>query len=540
MRELSGLDQETLQMIIETFQGLAEKRMDLDHKLDWDVTQEFPLELIQEMLSEDVGLQLVFIPEGYGGLGGGARDIALLSEEMAKTDLGVATAFLAISLGTDPIIVGCTDEQKEKWLNQIAEGRIVAYAVTEPEAGSNLQSIKTTAERVTDASGKVTAYKINGAKQFITNSGYAEIFTVLANAPDGPTFFVAEKGTPGLNPGKHEDKHGIRCSNTAPVLFEDMTVPVENMIGSVEGQGLKQANEVFGYTRLMVAAFGLGSGVHSMERVLAYAMERKQFGKPLIEFQGYTHKLIVPNVVRLEAARAYIEEVASRLDGGQEKNLQVEGSIAKYFATEAGNQAADDGIQALGGYGYIREYEVEKIKRDVKITCIYEGTSEIQQIIIGLFRFRTGLRNKGKYFGDMAEELRSMAQETGGPRLAPAVALMNELFPFTKRTKVNRNQHAMFCLADMVTWAEVGAALCRKAARGEKGKLSADNLKSAARLLAAESAERIIHEASRLIVGFGADEDGALASKIREIDLPALQSGAVADMNAVVEELKDW
>ncbi|MHC5039590.1 MAG: acyl-CoA dehydrogenase family protein, partial [Planctomycetota bacterium] len=379
MRELAGLDAETLEMIRSTFKGLAEKRIQLEKRLEWDATQEFPLELVQEMLSEEVGLQLVFLPEAYGGFGGGAGDIALLSEEMAKVDLGVATAFLAISLGTDPIIVGCTPEQKEKWLHMIAEGRIVAYAVTEPEAGSNLQSIKTTAERIVDGEGKVTAYKINGAKQFISNGGYADIFTVLANAPDGPTFFVAEKGTEGLKPGKHEDKHGIRCSNTAPLLFEDMVVPAENLIGGVEGQGLKQANQVFGYTRLMVAAFGLGGGVASLEKVLAYAKERKQFGKPLMEFQGYTHKLIVPHAVRLEAARAYIEEVATRLDSGEEEDLQVEGSIAKFFATESGNTAADAGIQALGGYGYIREYEVEKIKRDIKITCIYEGTSEIQQ-----------------------------------------------------------------------------------------------------------------------------------------------------------------
>ncbi|MHC4780372.1 MAG: acyl-CoA dehydrogenase family protein, partial [Planctomycetota bacterium] len=525
MRELAGLDQETLEMIVGTFKGLAERKMVLDKKLEWDLTQEFPLELIQEMLGEEIGLQLVFLPEDYGGLGGGAKDIAILSEEMAKEDLGVATAFLAISLGTDPIIVGCTDEQKEKWLNLIAEGKIVAYAVTEPEAGSNLQSIKTTAQRVTNAEGKITGYKINGAKQFISNGGYAEVFTVLANAPDGPTFFVAEKGTKGLNPGKHEDKHGIRCSNTAPVLFEDMEVPVENLIGGVEGQGLKQANQVFGYTRLMVAAFGLVGGVSALDNAVAYAQDRKQFGKPLVEFQGYTHKLLVPHAVRLEGARAYIEEVAARLDSGKETDLQVEGSIAKFYATEAGNSAADAAIAALGGYGYIREYEVEKIKRDVKITCIYEGTSEIQQNIIGLFRFRTGVRSKGKYFGDMAAELASMADDSGGPRLAQAATLVNDLLPFVKQKKLTRSQHGLFNVADMVTHVEVGLALCRKANKGLGGKLKPEALKAAARLFAAEAVEKVAQCASRLTVGSGADSDGTMAAKVREIDLPELHRG---------------
>ncbi len=538
MREMTGLDRETFEMIRGTFKGLAERKLQLDEKLEWDATQEFPLDLIREMLSEEIGLQLVFLPESQGGFGGGARDIALLSEEMAKADLGVATAFLAISLGTDPIIVGCTEAQKDKWLGKIADGTIVGYAVTEPEAGSNLQSIKTTAERVTDASGAVTGYRINGAKQFCTNGGYAEILTVLANAPDGPSFFIVEKDTEGLKPGKHEDKHGIRCSNTAPLVFEDMVVPAENLVGEAEGQGLKQANEVFGYTRLMVAAFGLGGGMAAMEQALAYAKDRRQFGKPLVEFQGYTHKLLVPNWVRLEAARAYIEEVADRLDG-QETDLQVEGSIAKYFATEAGDAAANDAIQALGGYGYIREFEVEKIKRDVKITCIYEGTSEIQQNIIGLFRFRTEFRSKGRYYGDRADALAAMAPETGGPRLAPAARLLSEIVGFAKKRKLTREQHVMFNIADMATWTETALALCRKAAAGKGGALSADSLKRAARLFASEAVAKAVACASRITIGTGADADGTWAARLKEIDLVSLAQGAVEDMDGVMAELKE-
>ena len=206
--------------------------------------------------------------------------------------------------------------------------------------------------------------------------------TVLAQTPEGPTFFVVEKGTKGFEQHKGEEKHGIRASNTSPLTFTDVFVPAENMIGDVPGRGLKQANQVFGYTRLMVAAMALGAGEAAIEGIaIPYAHERVQFGGPLSEKKGYTNKLIVPHWVNLKAAAAHIEAIARRLDS-EDEDLQVEGSIAKLFTSEAANRAADDAMQALGGYGYISEFGVEKIKRDVKITCIYEGTSEIQRHII--------------------------------------------------------------------------------------------------------------------------------------------------------------
>jgi alkylation response protein AidB-like acyl-CoA dehydrogenase len=196
---------------------------------------------------------------------------------------------------------------------------------------------------------------------------------------------------------KGEEKHGIRASNTSPLSFDEVFVPIENLIGGVPGKGLKQANVVFGYTRLMVASMALGAGQAALEIAIPYAKERIQFGSPLSEKQGYTHKLIVPNVVRLAAADAYIDEVAHMLDSSEE-DLQVEGSIGKYFATEAADRTANDCMQALGGYGYIRDFEVEKIKRDVKITCIYEGTSEIQQNIISTFRWKASRKSKGQFY----------------------------------------------------------------------------------------------------------------------------------------------
>jgi alkylation response protein AidB-like acyl-CoA dehydrogenase len=251
MAAQSKMDPEIFSMVLETLNKLERERLTLEAKLEMDRTGEFPMELIQFMLGPEIALHLIFIPEEYGGLGAGAAEIAVISERMAKMDLGVATSFLAICLGMDPIRVGATDEQKERWIRKIAEeGVIVAYGVTEPEAGSNVQALKTRADRVLDTDGQIMGYRLNGQKQFITNGGVASLYTLLASAPDGPSFFVVEGGMEGLYPGKHEDKHGIRASNTCPVSLDDLFVPAENLIGCVEGQGLKQANRVFGYTRV--------------------------------------------------------------------------------------------------------------------------------------------------------------------------------------------------------------------------------------------------------------------------------------------------
>jgi alkylation response protein AidB-like acyl-CoA dehydrogenase len=369
------------------------------------------------MLGPDVGLHLAFLPVEYGGMGGGAYDIYRLSCEFAKIDLGLATSMLAVALGTDPIRVGCTEAQRQRWLPRIAnEGLLVAYAVTEPEAGSNVQNIKTEARPITDADGHVTHYQLTGVKQFISNGSIADLYTVLAKAPGGPTFFIVERATPGLKAGKHEVKHGIRLSDTAQVLLQDVLVPADQLVGEREGEGLKQANEVFGYTRLMVAGFGLGAGFAALDKAIAYSKQRRQMGTLLCEKQGFTHKLLVPNSVRLAAAQAYIEQVADLIDSGSE-NRQVEGAVAKLFATEAGNVAADDAVQALGGYGYCVDFEVEKIRRDARILRIYEGTSEILQNIIGIFRMRESVRSKGRFYGDMAAEVEPFA-DAGGPAAA--------------------------------------------------------------------------------------------------------------------------
>lgn len=537
MAHQKKMDPEIFSMVMDTIDRLEKDRLPVETKLKLDHDGEFPMELIRFMLGPEIALHLIFIPEKYGGLGAGASEIAAVSERMAKMDLGVATSFLAICLGMDPIRVGATPEQKKKYIRKIAdEGLIVAYAVTEPEAGSNVQSLKTKAERVHDDAGRTKGYKLNGQKQFITNGGVADLYTILADTPEGPSFFIVETGTEGLIPGKHEDKHGIRASDTCSITLEDVFVPVDNLVGGVEGRGLKEANKVFGYTRLMVATFGLGGGMASLERAIKYSKERVQFGTPLSEKQGYTHQLLVPNAVQLEAARAYVEEVALRLDSGEE-DLQVEGSIAKYFATEAGDAMANDGIQAFGGYGYMREYEVEKIKRDIKILPIYEGTSEIQRSIISMFRMRNTVRSKGGFYEKMAEVLATLPEDCAGSMLADAFLAMNRVILGARRHKLTKSQYIMFLLADMMTWCEVGDSLCRKAAvyGGEQNR-SSTFMKASARLFAREAIGKVHRNGLKIIHGYDQKIDD-VEETLNALNMGLVMKDSIKDMDLVAAEL---
>jgi alkylation response protein AidB-like acyl-CoA dehydrogenase len=536
MVEEIKMDPEVLSMVLDTISKIEKERVTLETKLDLDHKGAFPMELIRFMLGPEVALHLIFIPAEYGGLGASATDIAIISERLAKMDLAIATSFLAICLGMDPIRVGATAEQKKKYIKRIAEeGLIVAYGVTEPEAGSNVQALKTKAERVLDDNGDIIGYKLNGQKQFITNGGISQIYTILAEAPDGPSFFIAEADMNGLIPGKHEDKHGIRASDTCPLTLEDLFIPKENLIGGVEGQGLKQSNEVFGYTRLMVATFGLGGGMAALEKTIAYSKERVQFGSPLAQKQGYTHRLLVPNAVRLEAARAYVEEVARRLDT-DEKDLQVEGSIAKYFTTEVGDAMANDAIQGLGGYGYIREYEVEKIKRDIKITTIYEGTSEIQRRLIAMFRLQKTVRSKGEYYSMMAEDMEKQKEGIGSQEVAKAVRLLNEIILSARKNKLTKSQYVMFLLADMITWCEIGQALCKKAASHDGKNRSSDFMGAAARLFAREVSEKVYINGLKICMGCDRVLD-ELAEKLNDMNLGHIMKDNLKDMDTVAAEL---
>jgi alkylation response protein AidB-like acyl-CoA dehydrogenase len=537
-RPQGGLDEETRQMVVDTVRQLSKRLLTKKAVLEWDRDEMFPEAAVREMLSPEIGLQLLFIPEAYGGMGGGAMDCCVVTREMSKICLGVGTAFFAIQLGSDPIIVGGTETQKEKWLGAVAEGHsLVAYAVTEAEAGSNLASLKTKAEPVMDASGTLTGYRINGSKQFISTGGYADFVTVLAQTPEGPTFFVVEKGTEGFDQHKGEEKHGIRASNTSPLTFSDVFVPVANMIGDAPGKGLKQANQVFGYTRLMVAAMALGAGEAALEIAIPYARERVQFGSPLSEKKGYTNKLIVPHWVNLKAAAAYIETIARRLDSENE-DLQVEGSIAKLFTTESANRAADDAMQALGGYGYISEFGVEKIKRDVKITCIYEGTSEIQQNIVATFRWKKTRKTKGAHYESIARDLERLHEDCGRAgcgTLAACARTLNRTIDVAHENGLTHHQQVMFALADMMTHVEVGDAYARLAVK------QADDITLAAARVFANTCARLVAEKARLIV-MGSDvvDDETADRIVQSLDLPALEGscrGLIDDMDRIADRI---
>jgi acyl-CoA dehydrogenase len=343
----------------------------------------------------------------------------------------------------------------------------LAYGATEPDAGSDLGALKTVAVPV-EEDGEIIGYKISGSKQWISNGGYADMYTILAKTEAGPTWFVLEKGAEGFSHGIPEDKHGIRASNTSSLALDNVFVPVEDLVGDEEGKGLFQAQLVFGYTRLMVAAFGLGAGWAALDRAIPYSKDRITKGSPLSEKQGYTHKLIIPHVARLEASRAYIEETAERIDSEEGVLLNTEGAIAKYMATEFGNAAADASIQALGGYGYTREYMVEKFKRDVRITTIYEGTSEIMEMTISRDRWQLHLKTRGQYYHDMAkemEQLHAKYNQVGADIAALALHALADLLERARERRLTRNQHIQFRIGELIAFGETAATFAKRAAR---------------------------------------------------------------------------
>jgi alkylation response protein AidB-like acyl-CoA dehydrogenase len=566
-----GLDTETLQMILSAIDDFAEKRLPWDLMCELDAKDECPEHLLREMYSPQFGIHLLFIPEEYGGMQGGAYDVYRVSEALARVDLGLASAVLATALGLDPINVGGTPEQKKKWMTRVAEqGLLVAYAVTEPTAGSDLAVIRTRADPV-EEDGQVIGYRLNGNKQFITNGGIADVYTIMARAPGGYTFFILEKGMEGFTSGKPEDKHGIRVSNTAPLTLEDVFVPVENLLGGIEGQGMLQAQEVFGYTRLMVAAFGLGGGLAALERAIEYAKERVQAESPLIEKQAYTHKLLVPHAVRLLASRAYIEEIARRIDAGHsdgssggEGRLGTEGAIAKLIATEAGLAAAEAAIQALGGYGYIKEYVVERIRRDVRITTIYEGTSEIMEWTIARDRWRAHLQTRGQYYTQMAptlDDLHARVPTVGADIVAHSLRALNYIMERARADRLTRNQHILFRLGEWIALAETAAAMAHYAANGASPgsdptasgvhPYSQPVVQAMSRIYAREAGLRIASEGMRWLLGAedsaapasrsesGADKEHALENALNLAAFYRAQQGLLADSDLVAQALRE-
>jgi alkylation response protein AidB-like acyl-CoA dehydrogenase len=550
----AGLDTDSLNMMLDAlaeFVGHAlgpERQLQLDHD---DVCPEDTVRAMSD--PAQLGVQLVFVPAAYGGMDGGAFDSYRVCEVMARHDIGLATAAFATFLGSDPILVGATEEQKQRWLGAIAEkGIVFAYGATEPDAGSDLGALKTTAERIEEG-GRITGYRLRGRKQWISNGSIADMATILARTPEGPTWFVVPRGTPGFSAGNPEDKHGLRLSNTAALYLDDVVVPADHLIGGVEGRGLVQAQQVFGYTRVMVAAFGLGGGWAALDRAIAYSLERQQGGGPLATKQGYTHKLIVPHAVRLEAARAVIEHVAEQLDAGKGADgaLNTEGAIAKLMATEAGNGAADAAIQAHGGYGYTREYVVEKIKRDVRITTIYEGTSEIMEMTIARDRWQLHLKSAGAYYKERAAALSRLHGEhrdVGADHAALAMQTLAAVLEACRTARLTRHQHVLLRLGELITWAETAEACARRAARVQDGqghakspkRFDAAALATIGRVFAREAAHKLGLEGVRWVAGAVEAGNTALAALLAAVPhdaVRAAQAGLLADMDRVADIL---
>ncbi|HQM53273.1 MAG: acyl-CoA dehydrogenase family protein [Candidatus Aureabacteria bacterium] len=367
---------EEQQFIKEIAATVAREKI-LPVRAELDEAQEFPWEIVKVLA--DSNLFGVYIGEEYGGTGGGVLDLCIAVEELSRVCGGISLCLAATALGTFPLLLFGSEEQKKKYLPAIAAGkRLVAFALTESGAGSDAGAIQATARKDGDS------YVLNGTKQWITNGGEAEIYTVVAmtdksRGSRGASAFIVEKGTPGFDFGKKENKLGIRASATRELVFQDCRIPAGNLLGR-EGQGFIVAMKTFDASRPGVAAQAVGIAQGALDEAASYARQREQFGKPIISFQGVQF-MLADMAIKIEAARSLVYAVARAIDGG-EKRISKESAMAKVFASDTAMQVTVDAVQILGGYGYMKEYPVEKMMRDAKITQIYEGTNQIQRTII--------------------------------------------------------------------------------------------------------------------------------------------------------------
>ncbi len=344
----------------------------------YDRENEFAWELVK--IFGETGLTAVYIPEKYGGLGFGLLELVLVVEELSRACGGIALSVAASALGTYPIITFGTEEQKKKYLPDVASGKkVAAFSITEPSSGSDIGFITTRAEKKGDY------YIINGSKQWVTNGGEADTYTLIAatdpsKGARGSSAFIIEKGFEGFSFGKKEDKMGIRSSATRTLIFEDCKVPKENLLGK-EGQGFIIALKNFDHGRPGVAAQALGIAQGALDIAAAYSKDRKQFDKPISSFQAI-QILLADMATQIEAARALTYCVAKAIEKAGDKRFTKEAAMSKLFASDMAMKVTTDAVQILGGYGYMKDYPVEKMMRDAKITQIYEGTNQIQRNMI--------------------------------------------------------------------------------------------------------------------------------------------------------------
>jgi len=343
----------------------------------WDEASEFP-QAVVKMLGQ-MGLMGVIIPTEYDGAGMGYSEYIIAIEELSTADGSIGLTIAAHnSLGTNHIFLAGDEAQKRKYIPRLANGEhLAAWALTEPGSGSDASNARTTAVRTGDR------YVLNGTKSFITNGHYADVFVVIAvtdkgKGTHGLSAFVVEKGTPGFRAGKKENKLGLRASDTSELIFEDCEIPAENLLGA-EGEGFIDSMRVLDGGRISIAALSLGIARAALDAALKYVKERRQFGKAIAEFQGIQWKL-ADMATELDAARLLTQRAAVLKDAG--RTVTRESSMAKLFASEVAVRICNEAVQLFGGYGFIKDYPVEKFYRDVKLCTIGEGTSEIQRMVI--------------------------------------------------------------------------------------------------------------------------------------------------------------
>ena len=350
---------------------IAEEKI-LPVRAELDETEEFPWGVIKDLADSD--MFRVFIPEEYEGLGGGCFELCLVIEELSRACSGIAVCYAASALGGSCLLEYGTEAQKQKYLPDIASGkRLAAFALTEPTAGSDAGAIRTTAERVEGG------YVLNGTKQFITNGGEAELYTVIAltdktRGARGASAFLVEKDTPGFSFGKKERKMGIRASSTRELIFRNCLVPEENMIGK-QGMGFIMTMRLLDRSRPGIGAQAVGLAQGALEAAVDYTRQRIQFGHPLISLP-VVQDILAEMATQIEAARALVYAVARTIDSGA-KSFTEESAMAKVFASDTAMKVTTDAVQICGGAGYMRDYPLEKMMRDAKITQIYEGSNQV-------------------------------------------------------------------------------------------------------------------------------------------------------------------
>ena len=364
-------------MIVEIAKQITDEQI-IPKRAELDEKDEFPREILESMGQAD--LFGVPIPEEYGGFGGGCLDIVLALEQLGRGCIGVATAFAASSLGIYPIMISGSEEMKQKYLPGVASGKkFAAFGLTEANAGSDASGIQTTAVLDGDE------YVLNGTKQWITNGGEAQIYTVVAitdrsRGARGASMFVVEEGDPGFSCGPKEKKMGIRASSTTELIFKDCRIPKDRLIGR-QGTGFITVMKTLDSSRPGIAALGLGIGQACIDEATTYAKQRIQFDKPIIGFQAIQH-ILADMAIQLEASRALVYAASKHIDA-HPKDMSKVSSMCKVMATDMAMKVSTDAVQVMGGYGYMREYPVEKMMRDAKILQIYEGTNQVQRNVIG-------------------------------------------------------------------------------------------------------------------------------------------------------------